>query len=551
MNPIIRRELLEWLRTRKALALLICLALACALLVLVRWPTGGVGELTGARSIEVLRVFGYSALVGIILMVPALPATALVREKVQGTLALLLNSPLSGWSIYLGKLGGAVGFTVLLLVMTLPAAAACYALGGTSVQWGIGLLYATLALSSLQLTTLGLLISSRSQSTDGALRAAYGLVLAICVLPLVVYWLCQGLPSPMSDLMIWLRCLSPVPAVMEVIGQSGVGSHGMSVEGGAVIRYLLLAGAMSLIFAIATIRQLNHRMLDRAHPPGVMTQDRPLTVRLVRRLFFLVDPQRRGRGINNWINPVMVKEFRTRRFGRSHWTLRLIAVCFILSLGLSYLSASGALAWGLEAIGGALVLLQITLLVLLAPSLGAGLISAERESGSWQLLLMTPLSPGAILRGKLVSVAWPLLLLLCATLPGYVVMMNLQPTLAEQILRVVFSLVLTAVFAVLVSAAASSLFRSTAAATTVSYALLVAVCLGPLLIRLGEGVPFGFRTVEAVLTISPIAAALNASATPGFTDYALLPAGWWIIGCASLALLVFVTVRTWQLYRPE
>jgi ABC-type transport system involved in multi-copper enzyme maturation permease subunit len=510
MNPIIRRELLEWLRTRKALALLICLALACALLVLVRWPTGGVGELTGARSIEVLRVFGYSALVGIILMVPALPATALVREKVQGTLALLLNSPLSGWSIYLGKLGGAVGFTVLLLVMTLPAAAACYALGGTSVQWGIGLLYATLALSSLQLTTLGLLISSRSQSTDGALRATYGLVLAICVLPLVVYWLCQGLPSPMSDLMIWLRCLSPVPAVMEVIGQSGVGSHGMSVEGGAVIRYLLLAGAMSLIFAIATIRQLNHRMLDRAHPPGVMTQDRPLTVRLVRRLFFLVDPQRRGRGINNWINPVMVKEFRTRRFGRSHWTLRLIAVCFILSLGLSYLSASGALAWGLEAIGGALVLLQITLLVLLAPSLGAGLISA-----------------------------------------GYVVMMNLQPTLAEQILRVVFSLVLTAVFAVLVSAAASSLFRSTAAATTVSYALLVAVCLGPLLIRLGEGVPFGFRTVEAVLTISPIAAALNASATPGFTDYALLPAGWWIIGCASLALLVFVTVRTWQLYRPE
>ncbi len=49
MNPIIRRELLELLRTRKALALQFGLALACALLVLVRWPTGDHADLTGAR----------------------------------------------------------------------------------------------------------------------------------------------------------------------------------------------------------------------------------------------------------------------------------------------------------------------------------------------------------------------------------------------------------------------------------------------------------------------------------------------------------------------
>ncbi len=48
MNPIIRRELLELLRTRKALALQFGLALACALLVLVRWPTGEHSDLTGA-----------------------------------------------------------------------------------------------------------------------------------------------------------------------------------------------------------------------------------------------------------------------------------------------------------------------------------------------------------------------------------------------------------------------------------------------------------------------------------------------------------------------
>src|ERR687883_1558820 len=105
MNPILRRELLEVLRTRRAVALQLGLAVACALLVLVRWPTGETADLSGARSLQVLRVFGYGLLAGILLLVPAFPAASLVREKVKGTLALLLNSPLSAVAIYAGKLG--------------------------------------------------------------------------------------------------------------------------------------------------------------------------------------------------------------------------------------------------------------------------------------------------------------------------------------------------------------------------------------------------------------------------------------------------------------
>src|SRR5205807_7035514 len=229
---------------------------------------------------------------------------------------------------------------------------------------------------------------------------------------------------------------------------------------------------------------------------------------------FLVDPQRRSGSISLWVNPVMAKEFRSRRFGRSHWMLRLLAVSAILSLGLSVLALTGALGWGIEEVGGALVLLQVALLILFAPSLAAGLVSAERESGTWQLLRMTPLSPGTILRGKLLSVAWPLLLLLCATLPGYVVMMMIKPELLPQVRRVVICLLLTAVFAVLLSAAVSTLFRSTAAATTASYLILLGICGGPFLVWLGQDAPFGRPTVERVLTISPVAAALQASDTP-------------------------------------
>jgi hypothetical protein len=48
-----------------------------------------------------------------------------------------------------------------------------------------------------------------------------------------------------------------------------------------------------------------------------------------------------------------------------------------------------------------------------------------------------------------------------------------------------------------------------------------------------------------------VAEALRASATPEFNAYQLLPANWWLMASASLALLVLVTARTWQLYRPE
>ena len=50
------------------------------------------------------------------------------RERIRGTLALLLHSPLRPWSIYLGKLLGVLGFAYLLLLASVPAAAACYAM---------------------------------------------------------------------------------------------------------------------------------------------------------------------------------------------------------------------------------------------------------------------------------------------------------------------------------------------------------------------------------------------------------------------------------------
>src|SRR5262245_8274587 len=130
LNPIIGREFIAVVRTRKAVLLLVTVAVASSALVLLRWPSDALVDLEGHQSRHVFRLFGYGMLVTVLLLTPVFPAASIVREKNEGTLALLLNSPLSSLSIYLGKLLGSLGFLALVLATSFPAAAALTGMGG-------------------------------------------------------------------------------------------------------------------------------------------------------------------------------------------------------------------------------------------------------------------------------------------------------------------------------------------------------------------------------------------------------------------------------------
>lgn len=550
-NPILIREFVATLRSRKALWIQVVLAASFAALVALRWPSESRVQLSGTQSQEVFRLFGYGLLTAVLLMVPVFPATSIVREKNSGTLALLLNSSLSSTSIYLGKFLGVFCFVLLLVAISLPAAAACFAMGGVSLGSELGMLYLLLIIASAQIISLGLLISTYVNSNDAGMRATYGAVLLFTVITQGPYLFLQGKTGLLTWIADWLRCVSPIPAVMETLGQSGVGAQGIVAKTDVSTVYLALAAAMLLITSILTIRRLNFTIFDQARDAGVITDDLQLGARLGRRLLYLIDPQRRKAGIWWFVNPVMVKEFRTRRFGRFHWLLRLVASCAVLSLLLTLATTTGTMDWGVETIGGIMVVLQVTLIVLLTPSLAAGLISTEIESGGWDLLRMTPISVMRIISGKLFSVVWTLLLLLLATVPGYVVMVKIKPGLIGQVTDVVICLGLTAVFAMFVTAFVSSLFNRTAVATVASYVVLVLVCAGTMLFWLGRDAPFGPEIVENALKINPMAAALNVIDTPGFKNYQLLPDNWWIMGVTSGVCLMLFFARVIKLSRPD
>jgi ABC-type transport system involved in multi-copper enzyme maturation permease subunit len=316
-----------------------------------------------------------------------------------------------------------------------------------------------------------------------------------------------------------------------------------------LVVFFALAILITITVMIVTISRLNYRIFDRPRSKGIMTEDRALSWRLFRRMLFIVDPQRRKAGVPFYLNAVMVKEFRCRRFGRSHWLIRLIAICAVASLLLTFAATTGTVDWGVETIGGLMVLLQVVLVVLIAPSLAAGLISTERETGGWDLLRMTPLSASSIVTGKLLSVVWTLLLVLMATLPGYLVMIYIKPVMWLQVYLVLICLFLAALLTLFISVLVSSLFSRTAAATTTAYIVLIALFLGPLIVWLGRDQLFGHRAVELALTVNPMGAALAVIGAPGFAQYELIPFSWWVCVVALVVLLVVLVFQTWRLTR--
>jgi ABC-type transport system involved in multi-copper enzyme maturation permease subunit len=548
-NPVLQRELLDRLRSSRTLLAMLAIALGSCALVQLRWPSDSRVDIVSQGALEVFRPLCFGLTAAVMFFVPAFPATSIVSERRRGTLALLLNSPLSPLQIYIGKWLSNVTLAMIFVSVSLPALSACYAMGGISLRSNIFPFLLVLLGMAMQYSSLGLWISVRASHSDSSLRLTYAAVLAIAVLslgPLAFIGRLDGLLGWFAQL---CTSLSPISALQQITGsQSRVVELGITT---GWREFLGTAVVVTLLLAIGTMRKLDPILLDRVRPTGKLTLTSNQKANWLRRLMFLVDPNKQKNGIPLWINPVMIKEFRTRKFGRLHWLIRMVAAGTIVSLTLTVMSAMGAVTWGVQRIASAMVLLQVAMLMLLGPSLGASLIAGEIESGGWQILRTTPMPYWRILTGKFMSVVWTVLLLMLATLPGYVVMGYIVPVMVGQVNSVLVSLLFVALTIISVSACISSFVRASAVATIFSYSVLIALFAGTMVVWLARGKPFGPLFVERVLLWNPVAAALSEIRTPGFESYHLTPTSWWISSCISLLSIIILCIRTWYLSKPD
>ena len=120
---------------------------------------------------------------------------------------------------------------------------------------------------------------------------------------------------------------------------------------------------------------------------------------------------------------------------------------------------------------------QYVLLSLMAPSFAAGTITGEKERRTYEMLLASPLRPGAIVVGKLLASLSHLAVLVFASLPIIMLCLPLGGVSLYEVLATYLAMAASVVTFGMICVAASSRFTRTIAALVVSYLIILPMVL--------------------------------------------------------------------------
>jgi ABC-type transport system involved in multi-copper enzyme maturation permease subunit len=193
---------------------------------------------------------------------------------------------------------------------------------------------------------------------------------------------------------------------------------------------------------------------------------------------------------------------------------------------LSNVNASASVG---QAIFSLLSVFQLLLVGFIAPAFTAGAISLEREKQTFDLLVTTPMRPGAIVVGKLVAALAFVALMIVAAIPISALVLMYGGASLEDIVRQQVVLFITAIGFGVIGLFFSALIKRTQTATVLTYSTLLALTIGTLLIwrfwsvvaTNAEDNPFGQPrpAPEQLLYLNPAVAMIeivaNTEVNPG------------------------------------
>ncbi|MBS3821629.1 MAG: ABC transporter permease subunit [Planctomycetes bacterium] len=560
VNPIIRKEVLSALRTRKAVLMQGLFLLVLAALVWLLWPPQGLQDIGGRQSRTLLNVVSIGTLVMVILLAPAFTAGALTSEKERNTIESLFTTFMKPWEIALGKIVGSLCFLLLLVLTAIPALCTPLLLGGVTGSEILARI-AVLLLTAIYLGTIGLAVSAFMHRSYRSMIVTYAILLALCFAVALPAW-------PVSQHMLrrggetWqavlhtLASLSPLQAMLSLCWPGSDYDQGAITMPAFWIMFIPLSMAVVAGGAAVCMWKLR-RPIAPPRPREALTvveRDMKITGRKVLYLWFL-DPRRRKRHISWWKNPVLVKEFRTRPMLQTHWLLRTFGGCMIASVCLMLLVSASVSVLVAETSGlyvkiaTAVAAMMVVLIVMIGPSISGGMVCSDRESGVWDLLRATPIHSWRIVSGKFQAAIIPLLLLVVATLPALLILLHFDMNLMASILRICAVVGMTVAFVVTAGVFFSSIFSRTSTATAWTYGLVVSLALvTPLALLAGD--LFSQRMLEITLTVNPVIVAMEA-AGESMTDSRLMMPHLKIIGTTTAVMFVIAVARVFQLRRAE
>ncbi len=372
----------------------------------------GAGNLLGRRL--------FSGFLGLqtgvwMLLAAALTAPSIAGERERGLLQGILLSPVTPGAIVRGKLASGLGFIGLLLLVPMPITSLCFTLGGLA-PWEFLISFLLLGSTALSGACLGLAASACNKRSDTALITSFAITLTLSWPPvLVALTFNQGFFAAGALMCLIYQAILTAAALgvasdalnnilperegemnyqLNSFDQFGFGTPDKTINSIVLGREDDLSYDRAALYEYQTpplihngaqAEKTTFAAKSNAVKPAKTWKDTPLSALI------------------NFQNPVMQREVRARLrrrapedSGNTYEYQGVDYVVFIvfltLTLGLiAYLSGSGP-TLGVLWLLGALVISSVN---------GALTFVREREQQTLQPLLLTMLSPGEVLLGKM------------------------------------------------------------------------------------------------------------------------------------------------------
>ena len=380
-------------------------------------PRVNLTELAKAGS-AVFTVVAFGQVVLVCLLAPLFMAGAIAAEQQGKTLNILLTTPLSNLQIVLGSLLGRLFFILALLVSGLPLFAVLLIFGGVPIN----AVFISFAVAGLTALVVGAVAVNISVMRTGGRKAVFIFVIVIATYLIAAYALDHGIlrhHTPTANTTTLLTPLHPL-LVLEATLTSATyrpPSPEQLAERHWLARLYLgkpFAAFSSLSLILSFTLVLFSALLLRRIGQGEHNWLKP--VRKLLRLPVEQAGERRRKPRDVWANPVAWREAHTR--GRiatgilARWTFAALALGLaILLLGFYHFDLLPIIP---DAAGQplprhqifhsvllALLLIQVAVVTMVALYMSASSVSREREDGTLDLVLTTPITPKQYIWGKL------------------------------------------------------------------------------------------------------------------------------------------------------
>lgn len=433
LNPITARLVQNASRRSKHLYVRSIYLAALVLVLLWVLVAGTSGSELGYRELAAAGSSAFVAIaylqIGLIcVLAPVFMAGAIAQESDPKTWDILLTTPMSQAQIVLGNLFGRLFFIIALLLASLPLFALTQYFGGVPGR-SIFASYLVAACAALLVGAIAIALSvSRLAGRRAVFTFYISVVTYLAATAAIDLFLTRtgGGAGINGNGVTWLTGLNPFLALRALLSPSEypralagslAGPAALFLERPVTAWCVLSSGLSAFLMAASTLT---------VRAGGLQSVGQGTSgTSWVRKAMGLGAKGAENRPPRDvWSNPIAWREAAARNatFMRILGRWSFIAIGILIGLGITGMYAAGWMTMStFRFVLQAVVWTEIAIISLIAMNMAATAVSREREDGTLDLILTTPITPGAYLTGKLrglIAYLVPMILVPVITLGG-------------------------------------------------------------------------------------------------------------------------------------